>query len=139
MRVALPIPPNAPAGLYVPQLTLADAQALTPAGELRGDLFLSPVRILPVEQPVENGREGLQVRVDDVSLVGEMPVRQPAGWLPPRPFGCNEAGTAAGQAIMQLAWATRQPLSHNYSVSLRLLDQNGVELAHCDSQPGYGF
>lgn len=139
MKVALPIPLNAPAGLYVPRLTLNGAQALTPAGEPRGDLFLSPVRILPVERPVENEQEGLQVQVDNVSLVGEMPLRQPAGWLPATPFGCDEAGTATSQAIMQLAWATTQPLSHNYNVSLRLLDQNGVELVLCDSQPGYGF
>jgi hypothetical protein len=40
---------------------------------------------------------------------------------------------------LQLAWFTPQPLSHNYNVSLRLVDINGAQLIQFDTQPGYGF
>jgi hypothetical protein len=41
----LPIPPDAPPGLYVPRLTLDGARPLLPSGGTRGDLFLRPVRV----------------------------------------------------------------------------------------------
>jgi hypothetical protein len=40
---------------------------------------------------------------------------------------------------VQLQWLTRKTLTRNYNYSLRLVDDNGVEIAQFDSQPGYGF
>src|SRR5690606_35682650 len=42
---SLPIPLDAPAGLYVPRLILDGERPMTPSGVTRGDLFLRPVRV----------------------------------------------------------------------------------------------
>ena len=42
----LVLPENAPAGLFVPRLTLANGRPLTPSGNSRNALFLQPVRVV---------------------------------------------------------------------------------------------
>ena len=109
------IPTNAPAGLYVPRLTLADSRPLTPSGQTRGDLFLRPIRV-----------GGAQPAADEET--------------PPLDVGAVETRQdTPGVLNVQLTWLAQQPLSHNYNVSLRLVDSEGTLLAQVDRQPGYGF
>ncbi|MAU01335.1 MAG: hypothetical protein CL608_29695 [Anaerolineaceae bacterium] len=110
----LTLPENAPAGLFVPRLTLADNNPLTPAGRSRNALFLQPIRVLPVANDLPES-EQLTVRGIDVQQ------------------------TSDGQLTVQLAWFTPQPLSHNYNVALRLTDAQGRFVRVVDIQPGYGF
>ncbi len=109
----LMLPKNAPAGLFVPRLTLANGRALTPAGSSRDSLFLSPLRI--VESAAGEMAEQLTVR------------------------GVGVAQPAPDRLTVQLAWFTPQPLSQNYNVALRLTDAQGRFLRLVDTQPGYGF
>jgi hypothetical protein len=127
----LSIPANAPAGLYTPRLTPADGSSpLTPSGARRGTLFLAPVRVTHAAEPGA-GIAPLDVRAEQVAQR-----RQP---LPLPPAGCSVA-QAGGQVIdVHLAWLAARPVSHNYTLSLRLTDNVGLEVAQCDSQPGYGF
>ena len=111
----LTIPENAPSGLYVPHLLLDNGRALTPSGQTRGDLYLRPLRILSTannQQPITSSQ--LEVVAKQVK---------------PR----------SGVLDVQLAWWTAQPLSRNYNVSLRLLDETGIVFGQTDSQPGFGF
>jgi hypothetical protein len=110
----LPIPPNTPAGLFIPRVTMKVGRPLMLSGKLRGDLFLRP---LPVtnDQAAESGTSALDVQVEAVQL------RDPS------------------TLDVQLAWRTREPLSHNYNASLLLIDEAGTWLAQLDTQPGYGF
>lgn len=124
------IPPNAPAGLFVPRLTIANARPVMPSGQTRGDLFLRPIRILAKPSPA--GAAQLQLNLTQATLSGAMPSR---GLANPA-FGC---GPGAGYLQLQLAWLTPQPMSVNGLVSLRLSDPAGGLLAQCDHQPGYGF
>jgi hypothetical protein len=127
----LSIPANAPAGLYSPRLTLADGSSpLTPSGVRRGTLFLAPVRVTLAAEP-GTGRVPLDVRVEQAAQRRQL--------LPQPPAGCSVA-QSGGQVIdLRLAWLAARPLSHNYTLSLRLTDNLGLEVAQCDSQPGYGF
>ncbi len=113
----LTIPADAPTGLVVPRLTLADARPLMPSGQTRGELFLRPLFIQAAnqQQQVFNQPVGL-----DVATV-EMVVR--------------EDNVLEGH----FAWWTERPLGGNYHFSWRLQDANGQVLAQLDSQPGYGF
>jgi hypothetical protein len=111
----LAIPRNAPAGLYVPRLTVAGARSLTDSGQVRGDLFLRPIRVLDGGQPATANESALGVRAVDV-------VYQTPDVL-----------------LAQLQWLTLQPLSANYNVSLRLVDDVGLVVAHQDAQPGFGY
>lgn len=112
----LAIPADAPAGLVVPRLTLADARPLMPSGQTRGELFLRPLFIQAAnQQQVLNQPVGL-----DVAAV-EMIVR--------------EDNVLEGH----FAWWTERSLGGNYHFSWRLQDANGQILAQLDSQPGYGF
>jgi hypothetical protein len=114
LQFRLSIPANAPAGLYVPRLT--GWLAYTPAGQPRGDLTLRPIRIY--------------------ATVQGQPV--PAG--PPLHVRTEQVSQRDGNTLdVQLAWLTQQPLSQPYNLSLRLTDAAGLELAHFDNQPGYGF
>lgn len=108
----LSIPQNAPVGLMVPRFTVDGPRPLMPSGQMRGDLFLRPVRIAG-RQPADGA--GLDARATVATL------------------------RADGALDMALAWFTGQPLSHNYNFSLRLLDARGGLLAQLDGQPGYGF
>lgn len=113
----LPIPANAPAGLLLPRLTLADgAVALTPSGQTRGDLYLRPLRV--------------QAGITELVAAG-------------RPLDVQAVAVVArpdqSALDVQLAWWTAQPLTHNYNVSLRLTDAYGRFLRVQDGQPGYGF
>ncbi|MFW6070347.1 MAG: 6-pyruvoyl-tetrahydropterin synthase-related protein [bacterium] len=133
----LPIPQDAPAGLYAPRLERQGARALTPSGQVRGALFLRPLRVLSAAETA--GVEApLQVRAGAVSLVGETPV---AGDQAAGIFDCaSDAGrSSAARLDLQLSWLTSRPLADNYTASLRLLDGEGRSLAQCDVQPGYGF
>ncbi len=109
------IPINAPDGLYVPRLTVNDAQALTPSGQKRGDLFLRPVRIRGSTQAADRVEPMLEARAIEVRQRN------------PRTLD------------IQLQWSTMQSLTKNYNYSLRLVDAHGLELAQNDGQPGYGF
>ncbi|RMG95763.1 MAG: hypothetical protein D6706_11525 [Chloroflexi bacterium] len=112
----LSIPTNAPAGLFVPRLTVENGRPLLPSGQTRGDLFLRPVRIRAThsEPSGENGRS-LDVRPVRVMLTN------------PRTL------------FVQLAWYTAKPQTHNYNASLRLVDATGRQYAQSDIQPGFGF
>jgi hypothetical protein len=112
--VSLPIPADAPPGLYVPRLVVAGAGPLTPSGQTRGALFLRPVQVLAAEPDGTSGRE-LEVAVNTAVF--------------------REDGTLD----LHLAWWTERPLTANYNVSLRLLDANGQWLRQLDTQPGFGF
>lgn len=123
---SLPISTNAPAGLYVPRLTIDNARPLMPSGQTRGDLFLRPVRVLPEVgeppainasplPPVLNGPAGFEVQA--LALVERDPL------------------TLDGQ----FAWFMGQPLPQRYQVSWRVQDGRGAVLSQLDTQPGYGF
>jgi hypothetical protein len=128
----LSIPINTPPGVYTPRLTLVDgSSALTPSGTRRGTLFLEPVRVMTMVGGPEGAQTSLDVRVAQVEQ-RQQPLAQP-------PAGCSVV-EAGGQVLdVRLAWLTARPLSHNYTVSLRLTDNGGLPVAQCDSQPGYGF
>lgn len=126
------IPEDAPAGLYLPTLILADGSSpLTAAGVSRGTLFLEPVRVILAAGEPGEARSTLDVRAQQV-------VQRPQP-LPLPPAGCSVAEAGGPVIDVHLAWLATRPLSHNYAVSLRLTDNVGRELAQCDSQPGYGF
>ena len=112
----LTIPADAPPGLYIPRLLVEGAQALTPSGLKRGELFLRPVQILSIKGALPPPHNDL-----DVAFIA--------------------AGLRASEPILdlQLAWFTKQPLSANYNVSLRLTDAHGQWLRQLDTQPGFGF
>lgn len=133
--VQLEIPANAPAGLYIPRLTLPDAVALTPSGQPRGELFLEPVRVSAEGQPGDF-TSALDLIVREVTVEGELPERLPADAGLPLTTPCPDS---AGRLALELAWYTATPLSENYNVSLRLADASGRELMLCDGQPGHGY
>ena len=108
------LPSNAPAGLFVPRLSLANGRALTPSGSSRDPLFLPPIRIGQTDDEL-SGIEQLTVRAIDAQQ------------------------TAPGRLDVQLAWFAPQPISQNYNVALRLTDAQGRFLRLVDVQPGYGF
>ncbi|MCB8976861.1 MAG: hypothetical protein H6657_05480 [Ardenticatenaceae bacterium] len=109
----LTLPENAPTGLFVPRLTLANGRALTPAGSSRDAIFLSPLRV--VGSAGSETAEQLTVR------------------------GVGVTQSARDRLTVQLAWFTPQPISQNYNVALRLTDAQGRFLRLVDTQPGYGF
>lgn len=109
------VPADAPPGLYAPRLRLADAPALTPSGQGRGDLFLRPVRVLAVPETAVLPQTALaDVRLTQFEVID--------GWW-----------------TAHLQWAAARPLGQNYNASLRFLDEAGNLLAHFDAQPGYGY
>ena len=122
----LPIPPDAPPGLYVPRLTLDGARPLLPSGGTRGDLFLRPVR---VESGIRNYELGMESReAEDAG-------RQPALQVETLGLALRDATTLEGR----FAWYTARPLGARYQFSWRLQDAAGGTLAQLDAQPGYGF
>ena len=110
----LPIPDNAPVGLFVPRLTMKVGRPLMSSGKTRGDIFLRPIHISD-EAATEDNNIPLDVQTVDVRL------RDPA------------------VLDVQLVWSTQEPLSHNYNASMLLIDRMGNWLAQLDTQPGYGF
>lgn len=133
----LPIPEDAPAGLYAPRLTVEGATPLLASGQSRGALFLRPVRITEPDVPEADGGRPrpLQVRADNVSLAGHPPAIGAGSGL----FDCASGRPAASRLLLHLSWRTATPLSRNLTASLRLVDAAGLELAQCDVQPGYGY
>jgi hypothetical protein len=115
VRYQLEIPANAPPGLYVPRLVLDNGRALTPSGQTRGDLYLRPLHI--AQSPISN-------------------LQSPISSLDVLPLNVQPHD---GVLDVQLAWWTARPLSHNYNVSLRLLNGDGAVFGQFDAQPGYGF
>jgi len=109
-----PISHNAPAGLFVPRLTMKVGRPLMSSGNTRGDLYLRPIHISN-ESTAESNNVPLDVQTVDVQL------RDPA------------------VLDLQLVWSTQEPLSQNYNASLLLIDRMGNWLAQLDTQPGYGF
>ena len=116
-QVAYPIqiPKNAPAGLFIPRLTMVGAQSLTPSGSKRGDLFLRPVRIVDENEPAS-----MEGRLFDARLLA----------VDIRPFQVLD---------VQLQWATAESATENLNFSLRLIDNQGRVLTQVDNQPGFGF
>ncbi len=113
--IQLPIPANAPSGLYVPRLRISGASPLTPSGQTRGSIFLRPIRIT---DSVFSGQfSAASLDVQPVQVVQ------------------RDADTLD----VQLVWWTQTPLSPNYNVGLRLTDANGQFLRLMDTQTGYGF
>ncbi len=110
----LTLPADAPGGLFLPRLTFVTGQPLLPSGQTRGDLFLSPVRVIPAADTTPPAAAGLAVRV-------------------------NAAAVADHTLRLHLAWWTPTVLPANLSVSLRLVDSLGTRLSQFDTQPGYGF
>ncbi|GAB4163334.1 MAG: hypothetical protein Fur0021_38410 [Candidatus Promineifilaceae bacterium] len=110
----LMLPADAPGGLFLPRLTFATGQPLLPSGQTRGDLFLSPVRVIPASDTTPPAVDGPAVRVNAAAIVGKA-------------------------LRLHLAWWTPTVLPANLSVSLRLVDSLGARLSQFDTQPGYGF
>ncbi len=141
----LPVPTDAPPGLYVPRLTLDGARALLPSGGTRGDLFLRPVRVV--------GRDG----IPPLPLLS---TAEEAGYHPAPPLLPTSAQEAGYHPALQgdldvwtlaltlrdattldgrFAWYTARPLGGRAQFSWRLQDAAGGVLAQLDAQPGYGF
>ena len=118
---ALPVPPDAPPGLYVPRLTIDGARPLLPSGGTRGELFLRPVRVLAAAGEQGSGGAG----------------ETPAAELDVRPLAMvvRDPTTLDGR----FAWLVDQPLGGRYQVSWRLQNGEGLVLSQLDTQPGYGY
>ena len=108
------IPLNAPDGLFVPRVIVADANPLTPSGLQRGHLFLRPIQITDTAVPVQRTPQ-LDVNALDVIQRDEKTID------------------------IQLVWRTDVQISANYNVNLRLTDAQGQFLHIMDAQPGYGY
>lgn len=110
----LPIPSDAPVGLYVPRLTLEDARPLLPSGGARGDLFLRPLR----------------VTANDLLAPADMFGVAPLAMTP-----------RDGEKILdgRFLWTVPRPLGSRYQLSWRLQNGDGLVLSQLDAQPGYGF
>jgi hypothetical protein len=134
--ITLVIPEDAPAGLYLPRLTIAGAPALMSNGEGRGDLYLRPLRVGESSEEAAAPVTPLAARTTSAALEGKAPaVTGDAPGL----FDCASAGRPAAALRLSLGWYTAAPLEANLVASLRLADSAGRLLAQCDIQPGYGF
>ena len=112
----LPIPLDAPAGLYVPRLVLDDARPLTPSGATRGDLFLRPIRVTAAAGALsEPSTPAIDVQAVAISL--------------------RDEATLDGR----FRWRIIAPFAGRYQVSWRAQNGDGVVLSQMDAQPGYGF
>jgi hypothetical protein len=111
----LSIPNNAPAGLYLPRLSLDGAQPQTSSGLTRGPISLRPILVKDRLLSAGPGHPDLDARALEVTLE--------------RPDTLDVA----------LQWLTQRNLTQNYNISLRLVDAAGTVLAQFDGQPGYGF
>ncbi|PID87230.1 MAG: hypothetical protein CSB13_00405 [Chloroflexi bacterium] len=116
LSFSLTLPDDIPPGLYVPRLVVAGHQAVTPAGLTRGSLFLRPVQIVNHTVALADPHGDLDVAVITAAVRDAEPTLD-----------------------LHLAWFTARPLTHNYNVSLRLLDATGHWLRQLDTQPGFGF
>ena len=121
----LHVPDETPRGIYLLELRVygpqGEVRALTPGGRTRGPLFLAPVRVphgpaLPTDMPIL-APFGPAIRLHSVTV----------------------APVEGDQIEIGLEWSTRDTLSANYGISLRLLSSSGEGLSTFDSQPGYGF
>ncbi len=107
------MPADVPISLYVPQLRVENASALTPSGQARGDLYLRPFYVNELAM-AEGGKRPLSIKATAVTQNTD-------------------------SITVNLAWFTSQPLAINYNTSLRLVDANGQDVSQWDGQPGYGF
>ncbi|MCW5881003.1 MAG: hypothetical protein KIS91_08755 [Anaerolineae bacterium] len=121
----LAIPAETTPGLYWLRVRLqADGNdevgPVDAEGRFRGRLYLLPVYVLPpsAAPPPATPRYRLN---DAVSLTDVQ--------IEPRRRDLN----------VDLTWRTDAPLSDNYVVSLRLVDEAGQTVATSDQPPGYGF
>lgn len=113
----LSIPPNAPAGLYVPRLIIDGARPLTPSGVPRGDLYLRPIRVTAANE-------------GDVPKAESQPVELIAASVAAR-----DATTLDGR----FTWLADPAPGGRYVLSWRLQNGDGLALSQLDTQPGYGF
>jgi hypothetical protein len=134
--LTLPIPADAPEGLFLPRITLSSSVALLANGEPRGDLFLRPVRVRKQAEPLPAPSAALAVTAHAVTLEGPAPAEtdDAEGLL-----DCASGPASAARLRLALGWYTAQPQGANLVASLRLGDAAGRLLAQCDVQPGYGF
>ncbi len=109
------IPPDAPAGLYVPRLVLDGGRPLTPAGATRGDLFLRPIRVIAAVALAEPSGPAIDVQAVAMSL--------------------RDEATLDGR----FRWRIAAPFAGRYQVSWRAQNGDGAILSQMDAQPGYGF
>ncbi len=118
----LPLPGDAPPGVYLVNLRVAGAQgeltSLSPQGEPLGDLYVGIVRVVEgVPAPQE-----VSARFPDLTL-HRVEVEQPSAEL----------------VRVHLLWSAERETPRNWSLSLRLRDLEGRRLSQWDGQPDYGY
>lgn len=134
MDFTFELPPNLPAGLIIPRLTVDNAYALTDSGTQRGELYLRPWHFFAGSTP--GIAERLEVSVENVIITGDIG-SLPADSTPDYSLGCSDDISQIMQ--IHLGWQTHEHLLPNYKRSLRLSDSTGLALAQCDHQLGYGY
>lgn len=121
----LAIPAETTPGLYWLRVRLQgeDQEEVGPVdaeGRFRGRLYLLPVYVLPPAGPRPPAMPRYRLN-DTVSLTDvQLDARRRA-------------------LDVGLTWRTDAPLTDNYVVSLRLVDETGQTVATSDQPPGYGF
>jgi hypothetical protein len=123
----LPLSRNTPDGLYVPRLTIDEAQPLTPSGQTRGDLFLQPVRVVTSDEQ--------RVTSDETPIL-TAELSEYLNW------DVRALALVEREPLIldgQFAWLPPQPAAQRYQVSWRVQDAAGTILSQLDTQPGYGF
>ena len=137
LAFALPIPADAPPGLYVPRLTLEGARPLMPSGQTRGDLFLRPIRVTADGRPpTVVGEDDRRQTTDDGQTRDDQRLTTNAAIdVVATTLAMRDPTTLDGR----FAWYTARPLGARYQFSWRLQDAAGGTLAQLDAQPGYGY
>ncbi len=125
-RLALRLPEDLARGVYLLQLHLADAggalPARTPQGSEWGAAYLQPIR-------VPHG----PTLPEDLSALAHF---GPSIRL----HGAQISQSADGRLHVSLTWSARHPIAANYSLSLRLVNDEGRVVRQSDfDQLGYGF
>jgi hypothetical protein len=121
----LTIPESTAPGLY-----LVTVRVYSPEGEIQpqdnrgqtlGTTYLLPVRVTGMTQA--RGDEPILERFGERIALSQ----------------AQTAQSMAGTLDVTLTWLVLAQPAQNYKVALRLRDPSGWEVAHLDTQPGYGF
>ncbi|MDF1512471.1 MAG: hypothetical protein P1S60_01550 [Anaerolineae bacterium] len=124
MLVSLPLPENLSRGLYLLQLRLyspsAELMGMTPQGRTMGPLFIGAIRA-PRGPELSPNPPQPAAEFEDIRLVN---------------IHANQM--RVDQLRLDMQWST-QGTPRNWSLSLRLIDSQGRQIAQRDTQPGYGF